>query len=81
MVKKLKLYYLSQSTNNGYDTYDSCVVCAVSAKAAKKINPDDSPGAFGSSWTGPENVRVKYLGKAGKYVRNNEVVCASFRAG
>ena len=28
MEKQLKIYLLSQDDNNGYDTYDSCIVCA-----------------------------------------------------
>ena len=35
----MKLYKLSQSLNTGYDTYDSCVVCAKSKKEARLIHP------------------------------------------
>lgn len=34
-----KLYLLSQNVNNGYDTYDSCVVCATSEDEARTTNP------------------------------------------
>jgi hypothetical protein len=33
------LYLLTQDFNRGYDTFDSCVVCADSEEAAKKIHP------------------------------------------
>lgn len=34
-----KLYKLSQDVNNGYDTYDSIIVCAYSEQDARKIHP------------------------------------------
>jgi hypothetical protein len=37
---RLKLYLLTQNDNNGYDTYDSCVVCAKDEKEAKTISPE-----------------------------------------
>lgn len=33
------LYLLSQKINTGYDTYDSCVVCADSVEEAVKLHP------------------------------------------
>ena len=36
----MKLYLLTQSTNLGYDTYDSLIVCAENKEEAKKIRPD-----------------------------------------
>ena len=67
-----------QSVNNGYDTYDSAVVAAKSAARARKIVP-----GLGSmtSWANPRDVRVEYLGKAGKGREDGEVICASFNAG
>ena len=38
----MKLYLLSQDTNDGYDTYDSCVVAAVDHVEAVRISPDRS---------------------------------------
>ena len=35
----MNLYLLTQYTNDNYDTYDSCVVCAENPKEAKKIHP------------------------------------------
>ena len=35
----MKLFLISQDENNGYDTYDSAVVCAKDEEAAKRITP------------------------------------------
>lgn len=35
----MKLYKITQSDNNGYDTYDSAIVCANSEDEARIINP------------------------------------------
>jgi len=37
----MKLYLLSQNDNNGYDTYDSCIVCAENEQDAITISPDE----------------------------------------
>ena len=37
----MKLYLLSQDVNNGYDTYDSCVVCAEDEDAARRVHPSE----------------------------------------
>ncbi len=37
----MKLWLLTQSSNRGYDTYDSAVVAAESEFLAKRINPGD----------------------------------------
>lgn len=37
----MKLYKLSQSINNRYDTYDSAIVCADSKEDARAIHPSD----------------------------------------
>ena len=36
-----KLWLLTQNVNNGYDTYDSCVVCADTEDEAKQTSPDE----------------------------------------
>lgn len=33
----MKLYLISQNVNNGYDTYDSAVVCAETEEEARMI--------------------------------------------
>lgn len=35
----MKLFKLSQNVNNGYDTYDSCVVVAENAEQAVYVSP------------------------------------------
>ena len=45
----MKLYKLSQTENNGYDTYDSCVVAALSFEDAKLIHPDS---IYKTEWDG-----------------------------
>lgn len=37
----MKLYLISQSVNNGYNTYDSAVVAAESEDEAKEIHPSE----------------------------------------
>ena len=46
----MKLYLLSQNTNNWYDTYDSVVVSAKSEDDARTIHP--SSDAFDISYKG-----------------------------
>lgn len=35
----MNLYLLTQTENRGYDTFDSCVVCAPNEEQAKAIHP------------------------------------------
>ena len=35
----MKIFLLTQRENTGYDTYDSCVVCAENDERAKRISP------------------------------------------
>lgn len=56
----MNIYLLKQKQNNGYDTYDSCVVIANNADEARKIHPGGSHGEKDpddvdeddGSWTG-----------------------------
>lgn len=76
------LYLLTQNTNTGYDTYDSCVVCAPDAETARGISPDggaqDWPWRW--SWAEPEDVRVTLIGVADPSAPQG-VVIASYNAG
>ena len=77
------IYYLTQNTNRGYDTYDSCVVAATSKRGAQKIRPDDSTWEKDhyNSWADtPEQVNVEYLGIAKEGTKTG-VILASFNAG
>ena len=37
----MNIYLLEQNVNNGYDTYDSCVVVAENEEAARNIHPSE----------------------------------------
>lgn len=62
------LYLISQSVNEGYDTYDSAVVCAATEDDAKHIHP--SPYADGwdehMGWYGTYDCADTYPEKHGK---------------
>lgn len=90
------IYLLKQTVNNGYDTYDSAVVCANSKDEARLIHPggnDDigvnNNGEFYSKrykyasddWVPIVNVTVIYIGIAGEEVITGQVICSSFNAG
>jgi len=83
-MNKLKLYLIWQTENDGWDTYDSAVVAANSPKSATKILPasycrwGDSHPDWAST---PDNVKVKYIGKAGASVKDGDIIIASFNAG
>ena len=83
------LYLISQDENNGYDTYDSAVVCAGSEAEAIKIHPSGYKNRKEIwweerldlyDWTTPDNVKVKLIGIADESIPQG-IVCASFNAG
>lgn len=80
----MKLYRISQDINNGYDTYDSAVVCAENEDEARKIHPsgNDTDPIYGEWVNGNEigMIQVEYLGKADKAIKKG-VVLSSFNAG
>jgi hypothetical protein len=45
-----KLWLISQAVNSGYDTYDSAVVCADTAKEAKRISPSEFDDWHDNAW-------------------------------
>ncbi len=69
----MNLYLISQEENGGIDTYDSCVVCAISRKEAQKMKPDGDAdrGAWATKKT---NVKVEYLGKARKTLKGRFIL-------
>lgn len=70
-----KLYLLTQTHVRGYDTFDSCVVCAPDREDARLIRP----ARYG--WPNDlEHVVVIELGTANDALQPG-VVCASFNAG
>ena len=47
----MNLYLLTQTVNRGYDTFDSCVVCAPNEDQAKTIHPyGDRHYVEGAGW-------------------------------
>ncbi len=81
----MKLFILSQSINNEYDTYDSCVVCAIDEADAKTIRPDGNPCLEEEekdydSWCGIGDVSCEYIGIA-KAGLERGVILSSFNAG
>lgn len=82
----MKLYLLSQDAYNGYDTYDSCVVCAENESDAKTIRPDgfefkESNNNCFSCWVDKlSQIQCEEIGVANKNQKRG-VVCASFNAG
>lgn len=79
----MKLWYIYQNKNNGYDTYDSAVVAAETEEQARAIHPSDNDWAdtHYSCWADkPEQVGARLLGEA---LPNTVagIICASFNAG
>lgn len=92
----MNLYLLTDNTPGGYDTYDSCVVCAESPEEAKTYHPNgserwinnkwiypDSPDLNwkDTSWTTPDNITATLIGNANTNNVIPGVVIASFNAG
>ena len=89
---RLKLYLLIQNDNNGYDTYDSCVVCAKDEKEAKTISPEggifvETTGKKSSRYTPwstwakrASSITCEEIGTANENQKKG-VVLASFNAG
>jgi len=91
-LRVMNLYKITQSEKEGYDTYDSAVVCAPSPKVARSIHPSHGgylpnleqwkPGEYWYEYwaSSPESVSVKFIGKAARGMKQG-VVMASFNAG
>jgi hypothetical protein len=86
---RLKLYLLTQNDNNGYDTYDSCIVCAKNEDEAKTISPEG--GIFvettgkRSSWhtawaKRASSITCEEIGTANENQKKG-VILSSFNAG
>lgn len=81
----MKLYLIKQNTNNDYDTFDSAVVAAENAEAAKLTHPSGKPNWGGvaerfDGWTNADNVTVICIGVAEEDIEAG-VICASYNAG
>jgi hypothetical protein len=79
----VKLWKISQTKNDGYDTYDSAVVAAETEELARLTMPSESEkwGERYSAWApDPTHVRVKLIGNAIDEIEPG-VIVASFNAG
>ncbi|KKL46829.1 hypothetical protein LCGC14_2341660 [marine sediment metagenome] len=86
----MNIYLISQNKVRGYDTYDSAVVIAKTAKKARKTHPNQSLSdpwnkekqySLGLCWANnPKYVTSKLIGKA-KVNSEAGVICSSFNAG
>jgi hypothetical protein len=77
----MNLYLISQSINNGYDTYGSAVVAAETEEMARHMHPCGEPLTNDNdwNWAPSESVAVRLIGIA--IDCEVGVVCANFRAG
>lgn len=75
----MKLYLISQTRNNDYDTYDSAVVAAESEKEAAAIHPSGKNWKV-DTWVDRDYVAVKYIGEADFQIKRG-VILASFNGG
>ena len=80
----MKLYFLSQNDNNGYDTHDSCVVCAENEADAVTIDPDGEPFKEGKRWSSwalsAVAISCTEIGEANES-QERGVIIASYNAG
>jgi hypothetical protein len=83
----VNLYRISQTVNDGYDTYDAAIVAAPSVTEARKVHPEqgrDDPWAEDRCYTAwakkPSDVKVELIGLA-KPGTEAGVILASFNAG
>lgn len=82
----MKLYLISQTKNNDYDTYDSAVVACFSENEARAIHPRGGDKEWWNdkfavtSWALPGQVNVQLIGDAAEDITRG-VICASFNAG
>ena len=91
----MNLYLLTQDSNNGYDTFDSCIVAAETEEEARLTHPNDYyiyrdwcwryptgdwGEVFNNEWVSPDNVKVKLIGKATEGTKK-WVILSSFNAG
>lgn len=72
------LYLISQSVNNGYDTYDAMAVAAPDEETARNTHPRGYWAPFDPTWARPSDVYVELIGQTD---REAGVILASFNAG
>jgi len=81
MKTSKKIYRISQTVNNDYDTFDSFVVCANDEEDAKLVvDLDGQEESYGDWVKNTKDIDVEYLGEAKKELERG-VVLGSFNAG
>lgn len=87
----MKLFKISQTVNNGYDTYSDAVVVAPDEATARTIHPYSMSKYF-KGWSRyddvrvdwadtPDQVKAEYIGEAAEHMSQGAVICASYHAG
>jgi hypothetical protein len=74
----MKLWLISQTVNDDYDTYDSAVVAAPDEATARLTRPTQYRHPYNEEWAAPEHIAVKYIGETTELAG---VILASFNAG
>lgn len=85
----MRLYLISQDSNDDYDTYDAAVVAAPDEDTARNMNPHNGKPMTKEDWNAPytdwcrspHDVKVELLGN---YTKDDGIPCvilASFNAG
>lgn len=83
----MKLWHISQSANTDYDSYDSAVVAAETAVAARDTYPGDveesEPFWRKRAWVLADQTHLVTVRLIGEAVEGTPagVICASFNAG
>ncbi len=81
----MNIYLISQTVNNGYDTFDSAVVIAETPRKAQLTHPYETTKNWDgedeqySAWCAADDVNVEFIGTETTNIPR--VVCASFNAG
>lgn len=85
----MKLWLLTQTANEGYDTFDSAVMAAETEDEARNMSPghdeheefSDEGKFYKNSWVSNiDDVSVEYIGEAKPGTKKGQII-ASFNAG
>jgi hypothetical protein len=77
-----KIWFISQTANRGYETFDGAVVIADTEQDARNISPEGHWDNRYSSWAPtPDHVSAMYIGEAAPDQKVGSVVLSSFNAG
>ena len=78
----MKLFLITQSVNDNYDTYDSMVVVAEDMDDAKNFTGEKHHSSrMYSSWADFKDLQGEEIGIADPKYKKMEIICASFNAG